>query len=153
MKHASSKQYSARIPLTIAEEIDAFYSGRKIADVIREAIIEKFERDSGLSIDKSLIEMSQGSRTDLPNRVTEAEKRARKGLRPRGRPRKSELVAIENLEKRARKEFAALARAFGKTSAEAKALADAAVPRGKAVREARKPAAAPAQAPRSRRAA
>ena len=86
MKNASSKQYSARLPLKIAKEIDAFYSGVKIADMVRLAIIEKFERESGSHIEKSDFCMSQGSRNDLPNRVTEVEKRARKGLRPRGRP-------------------------------------------------------------------
>lgn len=153
MKNASSVHVGLRIPAQIFEAVKTAYPNFGWSKIVRDALVEKLGRDKGITFDDSVLCMSQGSRNDLPNRVTEAEKRARKGLRPRGRPRKSELVAIENLEKRARKEFAALARAFGKTPAEAKALAEAALPRGKAVREARKPADAPDRAPRSRRAA
>lgn len=88
MKGSSSKQYSARLPQKIADTVDAFYAGQKIADVVRAAIIEKFERDSGIRLEREDFIMTQGARNDLPNRITEAEKRSRKGTRPRGRPRK-----------------------------------------------------------------
>lgn len=89
MKGSSSKQYSARLPQKIADAVDAFYAGQKIADVVRIAIIEKFERDSGQRLERGDLVMTQGARHDLPNRITEAEKRSRKGMRPRGRPRKT----------------------------------------------------------------
>ncbi len=96
--------------------------------------------------------LSLEGRSRAEAQLAEARRR-RKMRKMEPRPRKEDVKEIERLENRARKEFAALAQAFGKTPAEAKALAEAALPRGKAVREARKPAAAPDRAPRSRRAA
>lgn len=81
----------------------ALMSQKKKSQFVRDCVIKELVR-LGFDVTEEDVRSNQGSRNDLPNRVTEAEKRARKGLRPRGRPRKSELVLIENLEKRARAE-------------------------------------------------
>ena len=71
------------------ELVEEHYSGVGWSQIIREALAEKLERDTGEKIDRTFLEMTQGARNDLPNRITEAEKRSRKGTRPRGRPRKT----------------------------------------------------------------
>lgn len=65
----------------------ALMSQKKKSQFVRDCVIKELVR-LGFDVTEEDVRSNQGSRNDLPNRVTEAEKRARKGLRPRGRPRK-----------------------------------------------------------------
>ena len=89
MKNESSRHIGIRIPKRIFDLIEEHYPNIGWSQIVREALAEKLERDTGEKIDRSFLEMTQGARNDLPNRITEAEKRSRKGTRPRGRPRKT----------------------------------------------------------------
>lgn len=99
-------------------------AGKKKSEFVRDCVVKELIR-LGVEVLPEDLESKQGARNDLPNRITEAEKRSRKGVRGRGRPRKEEARLI----KRAKKEVAKLALAFGKAKsrAEARSLADAAV--------------------------
>ena len=105
-------------------------AGVKRSEFIRNALCAAIEAQ-GIKILPEDLASNQGARNDLPNRITEAEKRSRKGMRPRGRSRKEEARLI----KRAKKEVAKIALAFGKaqTPAEARSLADQAVRPGETI--------------------
>ena len=112
MKNESSKHVGIRIPKRIFDLVEEHYPDKGWSQIVREALAEKIVREKGVSISASDLVMTQGARNDLPNRITEAEKRASRGR-----------------VKRAKKEVSRLALALGKsrTRAEAHSLADKAV--------------------------
>lgn len=66
-------------------------AGMKRSEFIRNALCVAIKAQ-GIEILPEDLLSNQGARNDLPHRITEAEKRSRKGTRPRGRPRKGESV-------------------------------------------------------------
>ena len=69
-------------------------AGVKRSEFIRNALCAAIEAQ-GIKILPEDLASNQGARNDLPNRITEAEKRSRKGMRPRGRSRKEEARLIK----------------------------------------------------------
>ena len=63
-------------------------TGKKKSEFVRDCLVKELIR-LGIEVLPEDLESNQGARHDLPNRITEAEKRSRKGTRPRGRPRKT----------------------------------------------------------------
>ena len=92
-------------------------AGVKRSEFIRNALCAAIEAQ-GIKILPEDLASNQGARNDLPNRITEAEKRASRGQ-----------------VKRAKKEVSRLALALGKsrTRAEARSLADKAVRPGETI--------------------
>ena len=92
-------------------------AGVKKSEFVRNALCAAIEAQ-GIKILPEDLASNQGARNDLPNRITEAEKRASRGQ-----------------VKRAKKEVSRLALALGKsrTRAEARSLADKAVRPGETI--------------------
>ncbi len=105
-----------KMPQELSDRIDecVAHLGVQRTAWVREVLADALKK-AGFPIDPAILKPNQGARNDLPNRITEAEKRA-----SRGRVR------------RAKKEVSRLALALGKsrTRAEARSLADKAVKPG-----------------------